>query len=143
MDYKRRLHAHPYMMLRFALSTPFIYAVLIPVVFLDIILELYHRVCFPLYGIEYVKRSDYIRFDRWKLPYIPLWDKLNCLYCEYVNGFLAFAVAVAGRTELYWCGIKHKSGGGFHDQPHQKDFLPYGDKKALDEFEYSIIKKNA
>lgn len=124
----------PGVIFRQLLSAPFIYSVLFPVLLLDLILEIYHRICFPLYGMPYVKRSDYIRFDRWKLPYLNILEKINCAYCEYVNGFFAFAVAVAGHTEIYWCGIKHKSGGGFQEPKHQEDFLPYGDKEAFQKY---------
>lgn len=132
MQYKHWIQQHPSKLFLAALSAPFIYAVLFPVMLFDIILEIYHRVCFPLYGLEYIKRSDYIRLDRWKLPYIPWYERINCLYCEYVNGFLGYAVAVAGRTELFWCGIKHKSGGGFQEPEHHKAFLPYEDVKAYE-----------
>lgn len=116
------------------LSAPFIYGVFFPTLLLDIGIEIYHRVCFPLYGLPYVRRSEYIRFDRWKLPYLNWIEKINCIYCEYVNGFYAYAVAIAGSTEIYWCGIKHKSGGGFHEPLHQKDFLPYGDEAAFETY---------
>ncbi|PIV90134.1 hypothetical protein COW46_04560 [Candidatus Gracilibacteria bacterium CG17_big_fil_post_rev_8_21_14_2_50_48_13] len=125
---------HPTVILRQLISAPFIYAVIIPTLFLDIVLEIYHRICFPLYGIPYVKRSEYIRFDRWKLPYLNIIEKVNCIYCEYVNGFYAYAVAVAGSTELYWCSLKHQSGGGFHEPDHQKNFLPYGDEEAFNRY---------
>ncbi len=108
------------------LSAPFIYAVFIPLVFLDIVLELYHRICFPLYGLEYVSRGDYIIIDRHKLSYLDFFEKLNCVYCGYANGLLAYSVRIAGETEKYWCGIKHSKKVL---QPHQKDFAEYDDKK--------------
>ena len=136
MLYKHRINNDGKMVWKFALVSPFLYVVFIPVVILDFFLELYHRIGFPLLGMKQLNRSDYIRMDRWKLPYLPLWDKINCWYCEYVNGFFAYAVAIAGATELYWCGIKHKSGGGFQEPENQKEYLPYGDAKALHEFEF-------
>lgn len=124
----------PDVVVRQLLSAPFIYWVLFPVILLDISLEIYHRVCFPLYGMPYVKRSQYIKLDRWKLPYLNIVEKFNCFYCEYVNGFFAYAAAVAGHTEIYWCGIKHRSGGGFEDRALQKDFIPYGDEDAFEAY---------
>ncbi len=128
MDY---LH-HPSRSLRHLLSAPFIYIVIFPVVVLDLFLELYHRVCFPLYGLPYVRRSDYIRIDRQKLSYLSFMQKLNCMYCGYVNGFLAYAVAIAGATERYWCGIQHQKRKGFHAPQHHGNFLAYGDAKAFE-----------
>lgn len=125
---------HPFVVIRQLLSAPFIYWVLVPVIVLDLSLELYHRVCFPLYGIPYVRRSQHIRFSRWKLPYLNIIEKFNCFYCEYVNGFFSYAVAIAGHTEVYWCGLKHKSGGGFQEPLHHKDFLPHGDENAFETY---------
>lgn len=120
--------------LRHIASLPFILGMALPIVILDLIIEIYHNICFPLYGIQKVKRSNYIRIDQQKLSYLVTKDKLWCIYCGYVNGFAAYFVKIAGDTEKYWCGIKHKSGGDFIEQPHQKDFLEYGDEKAYDDY---------
>ena len=109
-------------------SAPFIWAVLIPVIFLDAVLELYHRVCFPLYGLELVSRENYIKIDRHKLEQLSYPDKIGCMYCGYVNGFLAYAVKVASETEKYWCGIKHQKTEGFFEPEHHKEFLEYEKK---------------
>lgn len=97
----------------------------------DAFLELYHRVCFPLYGITYVRRRAYIKIDRQKLGYLRWYEKINCMYCGYANGWFEFASAVARETEKYWCGIAHKSEKGFHPPPYHKTFLPYGDEEAF------------
>ena len=89
-------------------SYPFVIIPVIPLVFFDLLGELYHRVCFPLYGIPYIKRSDYVVIDRHKLKYLNWFQKVSCAYCGYVNGFLNYAVAIAGATEQYWCSILHQ-----------------------------------
>ena len=119
---------------RYVMTVPLIYTVVAPVFLLDIVVEIYHRFSFPIYGIDLVRRGDYIRIDRYKLRYLNLWEKINCIYCGYVNGVLAFASAVAGETEKYWCGIMHERRGTFKPRSNQKDFLPYGDKKAFKEY---------
>ena len=124
----------PYKKIRQLLSVPFIWGIAIPIAILDFFMEIYQHVAFPLYGIQVVKRSDYIRIDRQKLSYLTWPDKLSCMYCGYANGFAAYAVRIAGETEKYWCGIKHQEGGGYVPQPHQKDFLPYGDEQAFKDF---------
>ena len=120
--------------LRNLISLPILWFQIVPLVLADICAEIYHRVCFPLYGLECVKRSEYIRIDRHKLSYLNWYQKLGCVYCGYANGLLAYLKEIAGQTEKYWCGIMHKQGGDFHPQKHQKDFLPYGDKKAFRDF---------
>lgn len=109
---------------------PFIWLPLFPIILTDIILEIYHRVCFPLCGIPYVKRSNYIVFDRAQLSYITTIEKLSCLYCSYANGFLHYATAIGLETEKYWCGIKHKNFPGYVELVDHKGYIEYGDKKA-------------
>jgi hypothetical protein len=88
-------------------TAPVIYSLIVPFVLLDILVTVYQAVCFPVYGIEKVKRSDYLIFDRHHLAYLNLIEKINCAYCSYGNGLLAYAREIAGRTEQYWCPIKH------------------------------------
>lgn len=124
----------PYKKIRHIASSPFILGMSVPLIFLDATVEIYHRVTFPLYGIPVNKRSNYIRIDRQKLSYLNHWDKLWCMYCGYANGVAAYTVKIAGDTEKYWCGIKHKSGGGFIELAHHKDFLEYGNEKEYEDF---------
>lgn len=118
------------------LSAPFIWLPLVAVIFLDILGEIYHQICFPIYGIEKVKRSAYIQImDRSRLQYLNPLEKLGCMYCGYVNGALLYFKEIAGRTEKYWCGIMHESKPGVKVQAHQlaADFVPYGNKEKFDE----------
>ncbi len=117
--------------LRNIASMPFIYVGIFPVVLLDIILEIYHRVCFPLYRIPYVERSQYIRSDRHRLSYLGPLQKLNCMYCGYVNGFFAYGTKVVAETEKYWCAIQHEQIMGFKAPEHHKQFPQYGDEKGF------------
>jgi hypothetical protein len=126
MDYRKYPHRTPL----FIITSPFIYAVFLPVLLLDLFIEIYHHICFPAYGLPLVKRSDYIVFDRAKLSYLTWYEKINCEYCGYVNGFLAYAVEIAAQTEKYWCGIRHQARMGFHEPAHEKNFLAYGDEEA-------------
>lgn len=113
------------------ISMPFLWAPLPVLIILDILSELYHRVCFPIYGIAKVKRSEYIQIiDRNKLPYLNFFEKIGCMYCGYANGLSAYLKEIAGRTEKYWCGIVHETKPGFKTQAHQveQNFSPFGDK---------------
>jgi hypothetical protein len=76
-----------------------------------------------------VRRSDYLVFDRHHLSYLNGLEKLNCAYCSYANGLLAYAREIAGRTELHWCPIKHaRRVLGAHGTYHEFD--DYGDAEA-------------
>ena len=37
--------------------------------------------------------------DRYALSYLNVIEKLNCVYCEYVNGLIAYVQEIAARTE--------------------------------------------
>ncbi len=118
--------------IRYAISTSFIWIVFFPILVADVFVEIYHRICFPLYGIPYVKRSHYIRItDRAKLPYLSLPEKLFCAYCGYVNGWLHYASVIAGRTETYWCAIAHLENRGYVPTEYEKGFTKYGHEEAL------------
>lgn len=118
--------------LRHLLSGPFIYGMIVPIVLLDVGLEIYHRICFPLYGLAYVSRSKYIKIDRHRLQYLNTIQKLNCMYCGYANGLAAYTVEIFAQTERYWCGIQHARSRDFHVPKHHTDFTPYGDKTAFE-----------
>ena len=73
------------------ISVPFIWLPLLGFLFLDLLLSLYHAVCFPLYGLEKVKRSEYILIlDRNKMQYLNPLEKMGCMYCGYANGLLLY-----------------------------------------------------
>ena len=93
--------------LRNVLSAPFIYVMIIPFVLLDAFLWIYQWVCFPLYRMPKVKRSHYIVIDRHNLGYLNAIERLNCVYCGYADGLLAYARQIVSRTETYWCPVKH------------------------------------
>lgn len=112
-----------------ALTAPFIYGCVIPFLLLDLFVSTYQAFSFPIYGIPKVKRSDFIIFDRGKLCYLNAIERLNCAYCSYGNGVLAYVVEVAGRTEQHWCPIRHARRIQ-HAHDLYSHFLPYGDAAA-------------
>ncbi len=89
------------------LTAPLVYSGWVAFAALDTFVSLFQAVCFPIYGIPKVSRSDYMVFDRADLPYLNLIEKFNCFYCSYGNGVSAYAREVSARTEQYWCPIKH------------------------------------
>ena len=89
------------------LTAPVIYAGIVPFLLLDLFVSVFQAVCFPIYGIAKIKRSDYLVFDRHHLAYLNALEKLNCAYCSYANGIVAYTREIAARTEQYWCPIKH------------------------------------
>ena len=108
------------------LTIPVIWALIIPVVLLDLFMSVYQAICFPVYGIPKVKRGDYFRLDRRHLAYLNWVEKLNCEYCSYANGLFAYATEIGARTEQYWCPIKHAQRvKSLHSRYHY--FFDYGD----------------
>lgn len=93
-------------------TAPFIYALIFPFSMLDLFVSVYQAVCFPVYRIPKVSRSNFIVVDRQTLAYLNVIEKVNCVFCGYCNGVLAFAREVAARTEKYWCPIKHGIANG-------------------------------
>ena len=117
--------------IRNVISAPFIYAMVIPFVVLDVFLFVYQSVCFPLYGIPKVKRSIYVVVDRHHLGYLNIVEKMNCLFCGYADGVLAWARQILSRTEMYWCPIKHARKV---QDPHRRyaRFADFGDGDSFE-----------
>jgi hypothetical protein len=114
------------------LSAPVIYSLIVPVALVDIWVMAYQAICFPIYKIPKVRRRDYLVFDRHHLAYLNIIEKINCAYCSYCNGAIAFVREVASRTEVYWCPIKHaRRILGPH--PHYRGFANFGDADGFRE----------
>jgi hypothetical protein len=111
------------------LTAPIIWSLLMPAMFLDLFISIYQRICFPVYGIPKVRRGDYIVIDRQYLSYLNVIERLNCVYCGYFNGVIGYAREIAGRTEQYWCPIKHaRKIKALHSR--YKNFFDFGDAEG-------------
>jgi hypothetical protein len=111
------------------LTAPLIYSLLVPLVLMDAWVWVYQRICFPIYGIAPVPRRQYFAIDRRKLAYLNGIEKVNCTFCSYASGLIAYVREVAGRTEQYWCPIKHaRTIPSAHGRYHL--FFDYGDAQA-------------
>ena len=121
-------HARPLAVL----TAPIIYGMVLPLALLDLTISLYQAICFRIYGIPRVLRGDYIVIDRHRLPYLNAIEKLNCLYCGYGNGLIAYSREIIARTEKHWCPIRHARD---IPDPHSQydDFIDYGDAREYRE----------
>jgi hypothetical protein len=113
----------------YLLSAPLIYGMIVPLMALDLTLTLFQHVCFRIYGIPRIRRADYLVIDRHRLAYLNWIEKLNCVYCGYGNQLIEYAREVIGRTEQYWCPIKHARRT---PDPHRRtlQFFEYGDAES-------------
>ena len=111
------------------LTAPIIYSLLVPLIVIDLWVTLYQWSCFRVYGIARVPRRQYFTIDRHKLAYLNGIEKVNCSFCSYANGLIAYVREVAARTELYWCPIKHSR---TIPVPHSRYhlFFDYGDAEG-------------
>lgn len=111
-------------------TAPLIYGLIVPMVLLDLCVSLYQLVCFPVYRIAIVKRTNYFIMDHQHLAYLNAFEKVHCMYCSYAVGLLAYATEVTARTEQYFCPIKHaRKILGAHAR--YKNFLDYGEADNL------------
>ncbi len=111
-------------------TAPVIYSLVLPIAMLDLFVSVYQFVCFRVYRMPRVLRSEYVVIDRYQLSYLNVIEKFNCVYCGYSNGVLAYAREIASRTEQYWCPIKHaKRAKGCHSR--QCLFCEFGDGEAF------------
>jgi hypothetical protein len=117
------------------LTAPVIYALFFPILLLDLCITIYQHICFRAYGLARVRRGDYFVYDRTHLAYLNLIEKINCAYCSYGNGVMAYGREVVARTEQYWCPIKHaRKIMGAH--PYYTGFVDFGNAQSYkEEFE--------
>lgn len=110
-------------------TAPVVYSMIAPLALLDLWATIFQAVCFRAYEIPKVRRSDYIALDRGRLAYLNWIEALNCAYCGYGNGVIAYVREISSRTEQYWCPIKHAVR---ITDPHQRyyDFLEFGDAEG-------------
>lgn len=73
------------------LTAPIIYGIALPLALFDLCVSFYQATCFPIYGIPKVKRSGYFIYDHQQLAYLNIIEKVDCLYCSYANGLMAYA----------------------------------------------------
>ena len=115
--------------LRNIVTAPVIYAMIVPLLVLDIGVTLYQFLCFPMYRIDKVRRVDYMAFDRRHLAYLNIIEKFHCSYCSYANGLAAYIKEIIARTEQYWCPIRHAR-RLLQAHSHYGQFVDYGDAEA-------------
>ena len=125
------------------ITGPIIYSMAIPLLMLDACVSFYQAVCFPIYRVTKVRRSDYIVFDRRHLGYLNFIEKFHCTYCEYGTGLMGYMSEILARTEQYFCPIKHAHKIlGTHSRYDR--FLDYGEADAyeakLNEFRVALGK---
>jgi hypothetical protein len=113
-------------------TAPITYSVFVPFVLLDFWISVYQAICFRAWNIGRVRRRDYFAIDRHKLAYLNGIEKLNCLFCSYANGLIAYVREIAARTEAYWCPIRHaRRVRDTHER--YAAFAAYGDPRAYRE----------
>jgi hypothetical protein len=123
------------------ITGPIIYSMVIPLLVVDIFVSFYQLTCFPIYGIKKVKRKDYLFYDRQQLHYLNFIEKFHCTYCAYGSGMIAYVAEIVGRTEQYFCPIKHAHHMiGAHQR--YSSFLAFGDAEnyqaKLEDFRHGL-----
>jgi hypothetical protein len=110
----------------FILTAPVIYGAIFPMLLLDLTVTVYQAICFRVYKIPRIRRADHFVYDRHLLPYLNWIERMNCLYCSYVNGLMSYGREIVAHTEQYWCPIKHARHVG-HAHDRYPNFFDYGD----------------
>jgi len=108
------------------LTAPIIYSMLLPILIVDLGFSLFQHTCLRAYGVPIVARRRYMVNDRHRLAYLNVIEKVNCSYCGYANGVMAYAREIISRTEQHWCPIRHARHVPDAHKRYPR-FFPYGD----------------
>lgn len=127
------------------ITGPIIYSMIVPLLVTDLFVSFYQLTCFPIYGIQKVKRGDYISFDRQQLSYLNFIEKFHCTYCAYGTGMVAYISEIIARTEQYFCPIKHAR-KIVNTHARYSKFLAFGDAEQyeakLEEYRRALSPEN-
>jgi predicted membrane-bound dolichyl-phosphate-mannose-protein mannosyltransferase len=128
------------------ITGPIIYSMIVPMLMLDLCVTFYQATCFPIYRVAKVRRAGYMVFDHHHLAYLNVFEKFHCLYCSYATGLLAYATEIVGRTEQYFCPIKHAR-KVLASHARYAQFLDYGDAgdypARVEEFRCALEEKKS
>ena len=94
---------------------------------MDMYAWIFQNTYFRAHKIPLINRDDYVRVDRHKLNKLTAVQKLNCIYCGYANGVVAYFKAVTNRMEKYSCAIMHARNS--KAATHHKGFYKYEELK--------------
>lgn len=126
------------------LTAPIIYGMIVPLALFDLCISFYQLTCFPIYGVARVRRANYIVLDHQHLAYLNIIEKVDCMYCSYSVGLLAYAQEITARTEQYFCPIKHAR-KILSAHARYERFLDYGEADGfhakLEEFRAELAKE--
>lgn len=111
------------------LSAPLTWFCLLPLALLGQVVSCCRALCLPIYGILQVRRGVRIIMNRSRINSLNSREKINCACCSCLIGGIAFLQEVAGRTEQYWCPIKHARRIGSRHNRYAKLF-EYGDAEG-------------
>jgi hypothetical protein len=110
-------------------TAPLVYSLFFLLALLDVCVWIYQLLCFPVYRVPRVRRSNYVVLDRHQLQYLNPIERTHCLFCSYATGLVAYVREIAARTEQYWCTIKHAQRlKDVHFRYYK--FLPYGNAEG-------------
>ncbi|HUT40238.1 MAG TPA: hypothetical protein VM011_02770, partial [Gammaproteobacteria bacterium] len=73
------------------MTAPVIYSMVVPLAITDLSFTLFQHIRFRAYGVPRVLRNDYLVIVRHRLLYLNSIEKVNCVYCGYGNGVIAYA----------------------------------------------------
>ncbi len=95
--------------IKFFVSSPFIYMMIIPALAMHAMIETYQQVAFRIYRIPLVNPKEHFIYERKHLQHLNWFEKLNCIYCSYFNCLASYVMEIAGRTERFWCPLKYSA----------------------------------
>lgn len=89
---------------------PFALAFLVPLVFFDICLSLFHRIIFGISKIKRVNRKAFFKVDQMKIAQLSKIQRFYAIYILYLKGLMSFGVKIAQESEQYWCQVRPVKG---------------------------------
>lgn len=97
---------------------------------MDLFVTVYQTICFPVYRIPKVKRSDYPGIRSSDLPYLSTSSRNSTVFTALMARRGGLTPARGLRTEQYWCRIKHARRIKAAHERYPK-FFDHGDAEAF------------
>lgn len=82
---------------------PFALIMLIPLIFFDLCLSIFHRFAFGICKLKRVNRISHFRVDQMRISQLGKISRFIAIYILYARGLMSYATKIIAELDQYFC----------------------------------------